>query len=336
MSRFKLGITAALLVLALCLFAGCSADALMNTGKTLGQLGSAGLGTGGDVTVAKAAETINGFIEAYEECLLWDGTCVRTIDEKGAEKINGDLRRIANSDKIMFELLGNVLYDVQKAKDSKAADAELRKALDTLYKDYDGQKRSYKGYTADWFGHVNAKEIVNVLDSIPSMLLNYLPAGMDLALYNLPFPVQGSEFLTLLSYAQDHLLSFISYANAIAAKIQRSGGGGESKFKIKDLKYIPESIEKYVNGRKDVTVGDKIAFCFIYDLVQTALKVLDRYVEQHPEEDDNTMFDSLNAEWILGNCGAEIDRVMAELEVVAYIYDFNLDVAGLVGKILGN
>ena len=37
MSRFKLGIVAAIVVVALCLFVGCSADALMKTGKTLGK-----------------------------------------------------------------------------------------------------------------------------------------------------------------------------------------------------------------------------------------------------------------------------------------------------------
>ena len=339
MKRTIFGLAAIVVAVAVLMLAGCSAESLMNAGDRLGKLSSAGFGTGGDAYVTKATATINGFIENYEDNILWDGSCTRTVDqETGAETINGDLKRIANSDKAMNELLADVINCVQKARESKAADAELRKALDTLYKDYDGQKQSYKGQTIEWYGHVNVKDII---DSVHHSIVNMIAqvaAGLDLTQYyaiNLPFPVQGSDLSTLLSYVRDNILTIASHAYALANKIKRGGGGGESKFDIKQLKYIPDSIEKYVNGRKDVTVGDKIAFCFLYDIVQTAIKVLDRYVEEHPDESDDTMFDSLTADWILGSCGAEVDKLMAELEVVSYIYDFNLDVAGLVGKILG-
>lgn len=337
MKRIIHGLAAIMALLAVLMLAGCSAETLMSTGESLSRLSSAGFGTGGDVYVSMATETIDGFIESYEDCILWDGSCTRTVNpETGEETVNGDLSRIPNSDKAMYELLGNVISDIQKTKDSKADDSELRKALDTLYKDYDGVKKSYKGQTIEWFGHVNLGEIINC---VQHSLVGMIPIGFDLSKYypiNLPFPVQGSDLSSLLTYARDNVMKILSYSVALVNKSKRGGGGGgESKFKVEDLKYIPESIESYVSGRKDVTVGDKIAFCFIYDVLQTALNVLDRYVEQHPDEDADTRFDSLNATWILGNCDVEIDRLMAELDVIAYIYDFNLDVAGLVGKILG-
>ena len=338
MKRTIFGLAAIVVAVVVLMLTGCSAESLMNAGDRLGKLSSAGFGTGGDVYVSKATATINGFIENYEDNILWDGSCTRTVNpETGAETINGDLKRIANSDKAMNELLTDVINCVQKARESKAADAELRNALNTLYKDYDGVKKSYKGQTIEWYGHVNVKDIIDsVHHSIVNMIAQFA-AGLDLTQYyaiNLPFPVQGSDLSTMFTFVRDNVLSIASHAYALANKIKR-GGGGESKFDIKDLKYILDGIEKSVNGRKDVTVGDKISFCFLYDILQTALKVLDRYVEQHPDESDDTMFDSLTADWILGSCGAEVDKLMAELEVVSYIYDFNLDVAGLVGKILG-
>ena len=56
-------VLAVALIAAVCLLAGCSADQLMGTGKTLGQLGNAGTGYGGDKYVSRAAESVNGFIE---------------------------------------------------------------------------------------------------------------------------------------------------------------------------------------------------------------------------------------------------------------------------------
>ena len=339
MSRFKLGIVAAIAVVTLCLFVGCSADALMKTGKTLGKLGSAGFGTEGDEHVAGAADSVKGFIEGYEDCIIWDGSCKRNVDPNtGKETITGDLRRNPESKATMYNLLGDVISKIQKAKDSKADDSELRKAIETLYKDYDGEKKSYTGQTIEWFGHLNIKDILDTMPDIGNVITRVFPSGYDLTkVYsvNIPFPIQGSELATLISYLFDNMGSILSHYLGLSAKIKRAGGGG-SNFKIEDLKYIQDGVKNHVNGRSDPTVGDKITFCILYDIVDSAITVLNRYVKLHPDEDQDHIFDDLNAGWILGNCSDELDRIMVELEAIAYIYDFNLDVAGLVGKILGN
>ncbi|MBQ2049199.1 MAG: hypothetical protein II493_02165, partial [Spirochaetales bacterium] len=74
----------------------------------------------------------------------------------------------------------------------------------------------------------------------------------------------------------------------------------------------------------------------IYDIVDTTCNTLAKYVDQHKEETPETKFDSLNAEWILGNCSVEMDRIFSELQVIGYIYDTNIDVAGISGMLLGD
>ena len=54
----------------------------------------------------------------------------------------------------------NVVDKILAAKGSSASDAKIRAALDTLYKDYDGVKKPYKGKTIDWSGHKAMKELI--------------------------------------------------------------------------------------------------------------------------------------------------------------------------------
>ena len=332
MSRFKLGIVAAIVVVALCLFVGCSADALMKTGKTLGKLGSAGFGTVGDEHVAAATTAVKGFVERYEDSLDWSGVH-RTVDPEGKEHFDDYvfLKFKDGSEGIpaFTSLLSETVSSIIKAKESGASDEALRAALDAKY---DGVAKDWNAYRV--LGPaLNASEI--------GALLSLMPGASADSIKNIkmPFLTNSGEYQIIINraindIAMTHLTDVMSMVTFF--KNGGGGGGGESKFKIEDLKYIPQRMDAYVGDRTYVTVGDKITACMAIDLVNAVYDVFLRFIAEFPCDPEGKNFENLNAEWVLGKCSAELDRVMADLEALAYIYDFNLDVAGLVGKILGN
>ena len=330
MSRFKLGIVAAIVVVALCLFVGCSADALMKTGKTLGKLSSAGFGTVGDEHVASAAAYVRDFVDDYEGTLDWSAVN-RTVDEEGKEHFSdfAFLKFKTGPEGIpaFTNLMNQTVAEIIKAKESGASDDTLRAALDARY----------EGVSKDWTAYrvlgpaLNASGIGTVLSLIPGSSTDSIKN------VKLPFPTNSGEYQIILNralndIAMNHLQDVLSMVTYFKGK----SPGGESKFKIGELKYIPERISSYVGDRKYVTVGDKIAACMVIDIFNAAYDVYLRFLAEFPYDPDGKNYDNLKAEWILGKCGAELDRIMADLEVLSYIYDFNLDVAGLGGKILGN
>ena len=79
-----------------------------------------------------------------------------------------------------------------------------------------------------------------------------------------------------------------------------------------------------------------MAVCLVYDILDAVKVVLDTYVAQHPDEELFEEYADLNYKWVLANCGAQLDRVMSDLTLLAYIYDIRLDVAGIVGGLLPN
>ncbi|MBP5162056.1 MAG: hypothetical protein ILP16_03670 [Spirochaetales bacterium] len=337
MSRFKLGIIAAFLVVALCLFVGCSADALMRTGKTLGKLGSAGFGNAGDEHVAFAVDSVKGFVERYEDTLDWSAVH-RTVDPEGKEhfddfaflKFKGGSEGIPSFSNLMSETISAII----KAKETGASDSELRAALDARY----------EGYADEWFAY---KVLGPALDASGiGVLLAVLPGASADAVKNvsMPFITNSGEYQVIINRAiNDIAMTHLSDVMSLVTFYRNGGsggggGGGESKFKIEDLKYIPERMNEYVGDRTYVTVGDKITACMAIDIVNTVYDVFLRFITEFPCDPDGQgkNFENLNAEWVLGKCGTELDRVMADLEALGYIYDFNLDVAGLAGKILGN
>ena len=74
----------------------------------------------------------------------------------------------------------------------------------------------------------------------------------------------------------------------------------------------------------------------IYDVLDTVKTCLDKYVQTHPDEELFKEYADLTYKWVLANCGSQLDRVMADLTLLAYIYDIRLDVAGIVGGLLPN
>ena len=311
-------------VLVLALVAGCSADSIMRTGKAMGKLGDASFGGVGVKLADDAAKSVDDFTEKLEALLSFDG--VSRTGEGADEKIEGVVMLNGGgfSDKFSA-LMKDVVDKILAAKNSSASDAKIRAALDTLYKDYDGVKKKYTGKTIGWSGHKAMKELINC-SALPANLISMVP-GFDvtkLYAYDVPFPFHESDILALISRA-----GTIAMTNMSFVKKLMEGGGGQSKFNISQLKYIPESISSYVGKRMDPTVGDKLAFYIIYDLVDTTARVLKKYSQAYPGD-----YDHLTADWLFKNCVSELDRAMADLSAIGYIYDFGVDVSGIAASLI--
>ena len=348
MKKYRIVLAVAITAAALIL-AGCSADQLMDTGKALGHLSDAGTGHGGDKYVSRAAESVNGFIETYESLIDWDkwknDGGERVVSEDGNELISGEL--LLKSDEASrlayAEMRDNLISSIIKASESRSSDVSLRAALNTSLRDYDGVRKPYRSRTVDWFGYKDFRQVINGNTWSSTLIGMVVPDGAQIDkiyVYEMPFFVQGSDVSMLLRTTMETVLNKVlsyDYATLISVvnKIKSGSGGGDSKFKVEELKYILDNMVKNVGDRKDPTVGDKIAMFLIYDIVDTACNSLVKYVNQHKEETAETKFDALNAEWILGNCSVELDRIFSELQVIGFIYDTNIDVAGISGMLLG-
>ena len=71
MTRYRMVVVFTLILL-VALLAGCSAEALQKSSGNMEKLGKAGLGTAGESVVNEAAERVDGFVKAYEDCLVWE------------------------------------------------------------------------------------------------------------------------------------------------------------------------------------------------------------------------------------------------------------------------
>ena len=333
MKRKRMIISVLAGVLAVCLLAGCSADALMGTGKALGNLGHATLDNGGDVLVDDAVKAVAGFIEEYESYIDFSGA-VRSVDETGKETIEGMIQVYPEENMAKISsMVDSLCSAILRARETSSSDEDLRAELDTPYPDYDGVKRSYTGKTASWNSYTVVGDLVDSSSTVAMLISIAAGMGNDLSgamAVNLPLPIQTSELFVPLTAVAPRMMSHIAFFQ----KIGKSEGG---KITADDFKYIQESIAEHVGDRKYETVGDKIAWCMVLDIANSFVDVLDRYLKAYPDEKDENgkpSYESLNAQFILGKCGKELDKAMSCLEVIGYIYGFNVDAAGLVGKLL--
>ena len=311
---------AALVVLAVSFLVSCSADSLMNSSEVLGKLANAGAGSAGEKYVKAAESSVSSFIEGYEANIDW-ASISRSVDSEDNESVSSVKFISEDAEKTAKSLLQDVVSDILKATEAGYSDKALRSALDS----------EYKGNAAEYFSYREMGSILTCtgFDMILGLALSAETLDMVKA-YEIPFPLQGSDFLLLANKAVNMMFSHIGLVN----KIKSGGSGSGSKFDIKTLQYIPDSITKHVGERTAPTVGDKIAFYSVFDVIDTLYKVLDKYKAQYPSETGDDLYGSLTADWILGQCSAELDNVMSELMVIGYIYDFNIDVASLVGNLI--
>ena len=337
-------VVALLLAAVLCILAGCSADALMGTGKTMGKLSSAGTGHGGDRYVDEATSSVESFIERYESLLDWDRWAQeggkRSVSPEGKETVEGQLflKSDEQTRNDFNALLGELIEKIIAAKESSASDESLKAALNTLYKDYDGVKKPYKGKAVEWYSHKGMKEVINVVPIISGIISMVVPSGSDaiekLYAYDSPFPIQGSEMCFLISDAyQIFMMKMLPFLSDLIQVFTKPSSGGN--LPVSNLKYMLDNMASSVGDRKDVTVGDKIVMCMVVDIVDMTLNGIVKYADEHTGSGAER-FDDLNTEWILANCGSELDRIYSELEVIGYIYDTNIDVGAITGMMLGD
>ncbi len=342
MGKTKTIVSVIAAAIAVLLLAGCSADALMGTGKALGSLRYATADNGGDEKMEAATRSVEGFVERYENLIDWEKWVQnggkRYINTEGEERVEGDLsmRSDIDSRKLFSDLMKEITDNIIAAKDSSSSDKDLKAALNTPYKDYDGVKKAYAGKTTAWYSHKSMRHVINVFPNVAAITMMVVPTGSDkiqkVYAYDSPFPIQGSEIAFIATEAFYGLLPRM--AAFLQDLIQALGKPSESKpFPISDFKYILDNIASATKDRTDVTVGDKIVMCMVLDIINTTVDGLVKYADSHPGSGAER-FDDLTAEWLLANCSEGIDRIYSDLEVVGYIYDCNIDFAAMIGKLL--
>ena len=309
---------------------GCSADQLVSAGSTLGRLKNAGTGHGGDGYVQSATENVRDFVNVYESCVNYDWS-VRKTDASGKERVDGNIA-VYPFEEVLARLDSTILVTAStlvRAAQGSSPDSGLRAALDTPYK-------SYQGRTVDWYCYKRLGDFFQVSDQAGAIATAILGTGVDMRRLNeavVPFPMQVSDLLVIVNKAFD----MTKHTGFLLKILKTNQGRGLEGARDIDLSFITEGIAAYVGGRMEMTVGDKITVCLLYDAIDLIIRSLDLYVEQHPEEKDAAGFytyASFTARWILENCGEDLDRLMTDIEAVGYIYDFNIDVAGLADALL--
>ena len=327
------GIAALVTVCIALLFVSCDAESIMNTGSTLGILSSAGLGNAGDKVVKAAADTTVSFVQQYEQCIDWStyqaGTAEEPVAGSLAWKLGGNVGA--------KNLLTNLADKILSAAGTSSSDREVRQAL----------AKRYDGMTCDWPAYTVTGELIDswpvlsgIVGALPAFGLVLPPETMEkVRAYVLPFPIQPFDLSLLMNKLLEIAATNIPLIQHLSGGGSGGGGGegggeGGSSFDASALLAIPENIKKAVNGRTYQTVGDKIAACLVYDIVDELNVSLGRFNAAFPDDDDSD-FAHLKAEWFLANCQKSIDRILCDLNLLAYIYDFHLDSASIISGAIG-
>ena len=312
---------------------GCNADQLVSTGRALGNLRNAGAGHGGDAAVRSASESVAGFVEEIETCVSI--LAIRMVRESGQEAILGNVTFCPSEELEQKRdyLIRSTAENLVKASESASSDSGLRELLDTPYRDYDGVKKSYRSKTIEWRSYRNLADFYKVSDIFSALFQILFGTAVDvrwISSHTLPFPAQVSDVLLVMNKVLD-----MTKHSPILMMLLYGGGRavGEGNGISLDLGFITRGMAAYVGDRKEPTVGDKIAVCLFYDMMNRIIESLDLYVQLHPEEKDDMgmcTYISLTPAWILEYCSDNLDGIMTDLEALAYIYSFAMDTSGLV------
>ena len=324
-------IATALIVLAI--LTGCSPDALQKSGESMGNMGKAGLGTAGESLVNEAAELVDGFIKAYEDCFVWEEELYDEGKAKAAAFKTGDN---INGEKDMIDLAASVVKAVQKATETGASDKALRDALSAKYKGITLQKSdSEDGTTYRTFGELLENSVLgsNLLDLLMILPMMSPDIQLDATVidkikdYDVPIPLQAYDIGPILMKAANLALSNTKLITYIKEHSQES-----ASFDVSSLAYITEGMAANTGNRTYQTVGDKVTICLLYDIVDVFDKILASYKTTHTIENSSDInYEELGFEWVLKNCSNQIDRAIADLNTIAYINGIHIDAAGLIG-----
>ena len=316
------------------LLAGCSADALQKSSGNMEKLGKAGLGTAGESVVNEAAELVDGFVKAYEDCLVWEEELYADGKAKQATFKTGDS---ISGEKNMIDLVASVVRSFQKATEAGASDKALRDALSAEYTGITAKKAdSEDGKTYRKFGDLLEHSVLgyNLLQTLMILPLMDPTIQLDATVidkikdYDVPIPLQSYDIGPLLFKAGNLALSNTKLITYIKEKSQEGG----STFDVSALAYIPEGIAANTGDRAYQTVGDKITACLLYDIVDVFDTILNAYKSTHAIENSSDInYEELGFEWVLKNCSDQIDRAIADLNAIAYINGIHIDAAGLIG-----
>ena len=81
-----------------------------------------------------------------------------------------------------------------------------------------------------------------------------------------------------------------------------------------------------------------MAVCLLYDILDSASIILDTYEAQFTKgtdaDDNDVSYDDFNYKWILKNCGTQLDSIISDLTLIAYIYNLRIDIPALVTSLL--
>ena len=336
MSLYKILPVALILLVSAVLFVGCSADDLQKAGSSIGRLDGAGLGNAGNEVVRESSETINSFIENYENCFSWYDPLFVEEEGTGRKLANGfDVIKDTEENPDDFdgnaritELTRNAVGLILKTKESKASDKALREALSARY---DGDLKE---------GPVFRKvedAVTGFNGSDPTQLLGYVLQNFtenaeermnQIRQYPIPMPFSTYDMLILMDKGLMLMLRNTSFfATMLGLNKQDSPEEGKAvsraTLNLDSIKYIPANIESSVGDREYQTVGDKLAIAIINDMMDALGTVC---------SEDNQ--EALSLDWILKNNGDQIDRVTGDLYAIAYIYDFHIDVAGFLREFM--
>ena len=340
MKKFFVLITA-LIVLAV--LAGCNADQIAGFGKGMENLSDLGLGQKRKEPMNAAIENIKTYIETTEKCFSWP----EDMDFDGEKDVSATLVKFSDTTGKLFR--DNIEATIKKllaAKDSSANSKELHNALNARYtgvtKDAKTEKTVYKilkrspnsiagimvNLLKDEEGHLNpafARQRLKMfglsdkaIDAVVSLIEKELPMPVSTYDYFITLELLTSKFMDLMSVYQS---------------ISGSSGGSGKKVDLSALQHLKDGITKSIGNRDYGTVGDRLAFNILYYVIYSLSEVNDKYKasEAYARLDDNHKYDEFFEFALNDDIGfGFFDKVLNSLQAIGYIYDVELDVAGLI------
>lgn len=337
-----LSVALALLVSAV-LFVGCSADDLQKTGESMGNIGKAGMGTAGETLVNDAVETVEAFIANYEYCFRYHDPLFVVEDE--TEKADSMPLKTEDGEgydgaKGLRELAASVVAEIGKATQTSTSDKALR---DALAKPYPESGKTYGRPVFRKFGDalngsLTGSGIVSMMAMLATLDGIQLPEGLmeNITNYIVPIPIQAYDTLPILDKAlglAGNIIQLVQY-NKEHTKPEPSPGGDGFDYSV--LLAIPEGIESHTGDRKTQTIGDKISIALLYDVMDAANTVFADYNSSHHVDPENEYsavdYSEFGFKWIMANCGALLDRAVADINTIGYINGTHINAAGIIGS----
>ena len=328
-----------ILLVSAALLIGCSADDLQKMNSSIGRLDGAGLGTAGNKVVKEASDTVDSFVENFENCFVWydpvfieeegtgrklaNGFSIITDTEEDPEDFDGDVR--------ITGLTRDVVRLILKAGESKASDKALREALSAKY---EGDLREGPAFrkVEDTFSGTDGMDPTQYLVVVLQRFSENAEDRVNqIKQYSIPMPFSSYDMLLVMNKGLLIMFSNVPFIRTMLGLYKQNNqeegkAVSSASLNVESLRYIPEGIEASVGDREYQTVGDKLAIAIIYDMMDALGTVCIRFSEDNQEE--------LSFDWILKNNGDQIDRITSDLHAIAYIYDFHIDVAGFLGEFM--